>query len=428
MPKEYEVKLCLASQHFFPTPGGAQLRFLRYLPGLRGRGVHTMVVTGTPKLRKVAASQGTEEWYRHPAGEVLPPESIDGIPVHRIRLPERKSRRRSIIFHQGLLDFCRQPDYRPDVVQLLPSLHPVSTLWLFRLRSLGIPLVYGYTLPVELPANRLKRTFRRLTLRILYRHLDCIVASSTATRDLLLDFGVRTRIDVIPNGVDLQRFRPVTDTRERRALRTALGVPDAQQMITTVGALIPRKGSDLLLEAWINLAARFPKAAVVIVGPRLEGDTPVLQAFQRKIETLVAKSGAAERVHFTGLVSNVEEYLRASDLFVFPSLSEGMGNVVLEAMASGIPVISTPFVGLPEDFGTPGQEYLLVDRNPAALAEAMADLLKSDDLRATLGQRARRWVEETMNVERSLDRYAALYGDLARQARGRRAGGYRPTG
>ena len=428
MPTEYEVRLCLASQHFFPTPGGAQLRFLRYLPGLRARGVRTVVVAGTPKLRKVAASPGTEEWYRHPGGEVLAPESIDGIEIHRIRLPERKSRRRSMIFHRRLLDFCRQPGYRSDVVQLLPSLHPVSTLWLFRLRSLGIPLVYGYTLPVDLPANSLKRTFRRLTLRILYRQLDCIVASSSTTKDLLLDFGVSTRIDVIPNGVDLQRFRPATDARERRALRTALGVPDEHQIITTVGALIPRKGSDLLLEAWIDLAARFPKAEVFIVGPRLAGDTSILQDFQRRIETLVAQSGAAQRVHFTGLVNNVEEYLRASDLFVFPSLSEGMGNVVLEAMASGIPVILTPFVGLPEDFGTAGQEYLLVERNPAALTEVMARLLKSDTLRLTLGQRARRWVEGTMDVERSLDRYAGLYRELAGQARRRRAGGHRQTG
>jgi glycosyltransferase involved in cell wall biosynthesis len=89
-------------------------------------------------------------------------------------------------------------------------------------------------------------------------------------------------------------------------------------------------------------------------------------------------------------------------------------------MASGLPVVMTPFFGQSEDLGQPGQQYLLVERNPEALATVIAELFEEEGLRATLGQRARRWVEANMDVERSLDRYAAFYHGLAEKARRRR--------
>jgi glycosyltransferase involved in cell wall biosynthesis len=188
-------------------------------------------------------------------------------------------------------------------------------------------------------------------------------------------------------------------------------------MITAVGALTPRKGPDLLLEAWGRVARRLPDAHLTLIGPRADEDHPRWGEFERRLENLVRASGAGNRVHFTGFVSNVEEYLRVSDVFVFASSKEGQPNVVLEAMASGLPVVLTPFLGLSEDLGRPGHHYLLTERNSEALATAMVRLVESGDLRATIGRRARQWVEETMNVERSLDRYAALYHDLVRQAR-----------
>ena len=120
---------------------------------------------------------------------------------------------------------------------------------------------------------------------------------------------------------------------------------------------------------------------------------PNLGEFRRKLETLLTASGATDRVHFAGVVRNVEVYLRASDVFVFPSQREGMPNAVLEAMASGLPVILTPFTGLSEDFGKPGQEYLLAERDPKALAAQITKLLENDELRNNLGLHARNWVE-----------------------------------
>lgn len=414
------IQLCIASHHFFPTHGGATLRFLGYAPGFRERGIAVRVVAGTPKERKLLAAEMRQPWYRSPVGEILPIEVIDGTPIHRVRLPEEAGWRRSTVFNRALVHMCQQSDSRPDVVQLLSSLRPRSAPWLMRLRRLGISVAYAYTLATELPPGVLKRTRKRWLLRFLYHQLDSIVVNNAVLRDLLLDLGVKTHIEVIPNGVNLKRFRTARNREERSALRSVLGVADKHRVITALGSVIPRKGSDFLLEAWIRLARKFPEAHLFFVGPVFDMNHSELGDFRRRIDALVAASGAADRVHFVGFVENVEDYLRASDVFVFSSLREGMPNVVLEAMASGLPTVMTPFMGLSEELGEPEHQYLLVERHPEALASAIARVLEEDGLRAALGERARLWVEETMDVERSLDRYAALYKRLADKARGRR--------
>src|SRR5690606_20193071 len=108
-----------------------------------------------------------------------------------------------------------------------------------------------------------------------------------------------------------------------------------------------------------------------------------------------------------------------ADVFVFPSRREGMPNTVLEALGCGVPSVLTPFIGLPEEFGRPGTEYLLSERTAEGLATAVTRILESPALRDELSAAGRRWVEESLGVETSLDRYAALYRELARKAAAR---------
>jgi glycosyltransferase involved in cell wall biosynthesis len=413
MPKSH-IELFLASTHFFPTHGGAQLRFLRYIPGLRDRGIFMQVLAGTAKSKKSLVSQDelTNGNY-----DLLAPEFTDTIPIHRVQLPDRAGWHRSIVFNQAMYRFCSQPGYRPDVVQVVSSLQPRSVFWLKRFRRLGVSLVYAYTLSAQLPSNPFKRAVRRRTLPYLYNHMDCIVVNSPPLRDQMLEFGVTARIEYIPNGVDLGRFRPSVESKERKGIRSALGIPDHQTVITAVSAVHPRKGTDTLLGGWVHLAKRFPDVHLYIIGLRKDLSYPDLGAFRRKLQDLLDQSEASERVHFTGLVRNVEDYLRASDIFVFPSLREGLPNVVLEAMASGLPVVMTPFVGLSAELGVADRDYLLVERDPQALAAALAKLISDPPLRERLAVNARRWAETNMDLERSLDRYASLYYELADPAK-----------
>jgi glycosyltransferase involved in cell wall biosynthesis len=409
------LKLCLASPHFFPTYGGAQLRFQRYLPGLRQRYIVASVFTGTPKAQECANTKelllSDQDVCTSEDGLVV--GELKGVPIHRTRLYDRAGWRRSIAFSQGLFNFCRRQENRPDILQMIPSLQPRSAPWLRSIRKgLGIPIVFGYTVMLEPPSNPVKRAFRQWAWRRLYREMDCVVVGSSVLRDSLWKMGIRTRIEVIPNGVNLKRYRPPAAEFDREKSRRALGFAPGQTIVTFIGAVSPRKGADLLLQAWVRVSKEFPKAHLVVVGARKDLGRPKLKSFAMNIEALSHASICPENIHFPGIVDNVEEYLRASDVFVFPSRREGVPNTVLEAMACGLPVIMCPFLGLPNEFGRPHQGQIVVNHSGEDIANAVSTVLKDDELRKALGREARQWVEKNMNLENSLDQYAALYHDL----------------
>jgi len=405
------IELCLASPVFYPPRGGAEIRFSNYLSGLGRRGINVRLLSGTPKAKKLTDQDRIQDWYRVHPGNALPDIFEGEVPIHRVRLPDKSGWRRVVMFNRALYRHCLDAERTPDIVQLIEPLSPLATPWLSRLKTLDIVRAFAYTLPYELPAGGLKRAFRKSALKMLYRQLDCVITSSTATRSHALGLGLNPRTEVIPNGVDLNRFKPVSD-HAKKSLRLSLGLGQIDRMMTTVGTIIPRKGVDLLLESWQSLARRFPDLHFVLVGPRADENDPKLNLFNRKLVELVNASGAGNRVHFTGRVQNVEAYLQAADLFVFASEREGMGNVVLEAMASGLPVVMTPFLGLPPDFGEPAHQYLLADRHPESIAKVVAELLDNEERCHVLALNGRKWVEESMCLERVLDRYASLYHDL----------------
>lgn len=411
-----KLNLCLAAPSFFPTYGGAQLRFLRYLPGLRARSIDTRIVTGTPTANEHTASGFAEAWQQNRVGDILESATPDGTPVHRVRLPQDKGWRRTLLFNRTVARFCRQTDHRADVLQLVTSLRPESIPWIRYLRARRIAVAYAVTLAPsqkKLSKNRFKHVYRAWLARELYNQLDCIITNNTPLRDIVREMGVTTPVEVIPNGVDLQRFQPEGVDVEHRELRLSLGVSESDFLITTVGAVIPRKGGDLLLEAWLSITERFPTAHLALIGPRTDLQNPKLTMYRDRLEALRQASPAPQNVHFVGEVAKIETYMRATDVFVLPSDREGMPNSVLEAMASKVPVVVTPFTGLSDDLGSPDRHFLLAERDAGSLAEAILGLLTNPELRAEVASNGHHWVTSRMDLEIALDRYAGVYRELA---------------
>ena len=225
---------------------------------------------------------------------------------------------------------------------------------------------------------------------------------------VLADVRRRERVDparvmVIPNGVDVARFSPTT---EPSPLRGATGpLADARFVVGTVGNIKPAKRHDIFLETVARLASRVPGLRAVIVGDDRGGR-------RQEMEALAAKLGVGPLVHFAGRIEDVRPWLAAMDCFLLTSDSEGMPNVVLEAMASGLPVVTRPVEGIAE-LVTEGTGFVSRSGDPAELAELVGRVASAPpETRLAMGAAGRRRMTEHFSLEVMAGRYAALYDEL----------------
>lgn len=223
-------------------------------------------------------------------------------------------------------------------------------------------------------------------LRAIWRHASAIVANSNGLRDLALTFDARFAIPVIPNGVDLDLYK--TDERDWAVPR-----------ILSVGRMVHQKGFDIAMRALAGLQELEWEW-------HLAGDGPQLDA----LKSLAKELGIAERVTFHGWQSRAQligQYQR-SNLFLFPSRHEGMPNAVLEAMASGLPVIASRIAGN-EELVLNDKTGLLVETEKVdELRHALHKLLGNASLRQEMGRAARLRVEEHYSWENTAKQYALL--------------------
>ena len=380
-------------------------------------------MAGTPPIHERSDTDICAGWYDPVPGTWLPPSSLNGAPIERIRLPDEEGGVRSEIFYNALLNVCQRPYKGAVVLQQLTYLKPDALPWIRSIKKTGAAISYSISQFPKWPQKPFKRIFRRAGYRKVYSEFDAIVTNSESIVGFLQDIGVTTRIEYIPNGVDLQRFHTARSDEEKHEtlkLRQQLGIPPHHKIITTVGAVIPRKRQDKIVKAWRQLLSRFPNTHLLIIGPRTNALTPGFDQFSNSINEIIENSGLGHQVHFTGVVENVESWLRASDIFVLASDREGTPNSVLEAMASSLPCLVTPYTGISESIGKPGEQYQLVGRNSENIATALASLLEDDEPGRRLAERGRLFVTELADQACSLDRYARLYEELSEISLSRR--------
>jgi glycosyltransferase involved in cell wall biosynthesis len=405
------LRLCIASVNYHPVYSGAGLRFRRYAPAFRSRGVQVSICTGTPDAGRAVVSEPLTAPPATSVGRFLPVEYLDGVPLHRVQLQARTGLRRDALFARSVAEWCQDPANRPDVIQFVGN--PLFFIpALVRLRRTGIGIVAAETMMPRLPKTGARRILYRAAVRFASQSVTCVVASSGAMRDALRDIGVVSRIEVIPHGVDTVRFRPPAHRKERSEVLGDMGIPADADVLLFVGPVEPRKGVDLLLEAWSRLASLHLNVHLVLAGPRTV-DPGLGGSYQQELDVLVDRSGARNRIHFLGHVENIARLMGAADVFVFPSKREGMPNAMLEAMASGLPVVTTPFDGLSNDLGRPGREFVVSDFDPERFADDVGLLLGGARGRAEIGRAARSWAEARLDIRLSVDAYLALYHEVA---------------
>jgi sugar transferase (PEP-CTERM/EpsH1 system associated) len=250
---------------------------------------------------------------------------------------------------------------------------------------------------------------RRACRPVIHRYVPM---SQDIARWLERDVGVPAgRIRQLYSGVDVERFRPggprATDAAGAEAGAGARRGPT----LGTIGRLDPVKNQEALLEAFARLRQRHAGLRLVIVG-----DGPLRGHLQSRAQSL----GVAGDVTFTGSRTDTPELLRSLDVFVLPSVNEGISNTILEAMACGVPVVASSVGGNPELVvdGVCGSLYDPAD--PQALQQAILPYLGDPALRERQGRAARERVVQNFSLDSMVGRYLALYDELlaASPARG----------
>jgi len=291
-------------------------------------------------------------------------------------------------------------------------------------RLLGKKIIVKMTAPdVNTPAAVRRRKGGRAKwqcLRLIHR----FVATSEVLARGYAEGGLPPeRLVRIPNAVDTRRFLPAL-RQEKARLRQELGLPQDVVLVVYVGSLQYVKGVDRLIAVWERLAERRGGAELLLIGPLCPLCPKALlrepeYAVRLRRQVGLHKVGGRwlllgrerEGIRLLGAKERVEQYLRAADVFVFPSRSEGMPNAVLEAMACGLPVVAADIAPVREVLGEEAG-FLVPGDDVAGFAERLGELMVCQKLRQRLGEAGRRRAAEFFSVERVSGMYLRLYEEV----------------
>jgi len=276
-------------------------------------------------------------------------------------------------------------------------------------RQFGVPVVETYHTYFEeylhhyapfLPGGALRLLARRFTVSQC-RAVDALVVPTHAMLEVLRRYGVAARAEVIPTGLDPERFTGGDGNRFRRRL----GIPSGQPLLVHISRVAHEKNIDFVLRVFQRVHSDRPGARLVIAG---EGPA------EASLRSLAARLGLQAAVHFVGYLDRAGELLdcyRAADAFVFASRTETQGLVLLEAMALGVPVVSTAVLGTTEVLRD-AEGAIVVREEESEFAAAVLGLLDDPELQATLraggARTAAQWSATSL-----AGRMAELYRDVA---------------
>lgn len=319
-------------------------------------------------------------------------EEIDGYLVRRLPTPRSAQGQCSVVemcafMAAACVAVLTGP--RPDVAIAFFSIPSGPAAWLLKLLR-GVPYIVslrGGDVPGFDAKNiaKLHEITNPLTA-LLWRNARAVVGNSTGLCQLARNFMPGLDVPEIPNGVDTARFSPARRDAEACEL-------------LFVGRLAPQKGVDVLLRALAQIPGGWRL--------RIAGDGPE----RDRLTTLANSLGLSERVDFLGWTQRdaLPALYRSADVFVFPSYDEGMPNVVLEALASGLPIVATRIAGT-EQLVNDGENGTLVPPgNPDAFAAALRPVISNAALRNAMGEKSRARAVVEFSWSRSAAAYEMLF-------------------
>ncbi len=366
-----------------------------------GAAVHVLALRpAPPRFPRWLLSRS---WLRYYARRPAWPRRPDGIPVTTVFYPRRWTPGEDAVPAMG--------EALVRAVGRDPRLHEsdaVYAQWLWPGGAAALALRAAFGMPVAAIArgsemhdwHTAQPQSRPYVARVL-GEADLLLANCEALREpaeALLP-GAGARMAVVYNGCDAEIFRPAADAAARAALRRELGIADDERLLVFCGALSERKGMPELAAAWRTFSSRHPAWRLVLLG---SGPRP---------------AGLGECAICPGELppAQVLRWLQAADGYVQPSRLEGLANATMEAMAAGLPVVTTATCGQTELVRPEpdGNGWLVPPQDPAALAAALAELAADPERARRRGEAARRTIVERFDPRVEAARLAGLLAQLA---------------
>ncbi len=372
------IKVAMIIQDYLPRVGGAERQLFALTPLLRDRGVEVAILT-----------------RRYPGLAQF--ELINDAPVYRLPFFRSKAIA-SLMFTLTSLPVLKK--IRPDVIHAHGLLSPTTTAVTAK-RFFGTPVVSKALRGGVLgDLNRLmKKPFGVARFKSLQKQVDAFITISNEISDELISVGGvhPERCVFIPNGVKLDRFQPVSELRKKQ-LRKQLQLPDGP-IVVFAGRLEAEKRIDDLVQVWPEIQQRYERITLLVLGTG---------SLQQKINGMAV----GKNVILRGAVDNVSEYLQASDMFVLPSVSEGLSNSLLEALAVGLPVVVTAIGGTMDLVSHKVSGWIIQNYTLQSLRDGIFSFMEDLSLRDACAKEGQRRVVENYDLYSTADKLNYLYQKL----------------
>lgn len=255
----------------------------------------------------------------------------------------------------------------------------------------------------------------KIRYRFTYNWLTtAVIANSRATKKTILRNAPwldPDRIFVIYNGIDANLF----DEKNTIDIRTELGIPDQSPLIGFVGRLNVQKGIEYILKAFEEVLEKIPDAHLLIVG---EGN------LRKEIETTAKEKGFSDKIHLAGFRKDIPNVMRTLDFLILPSIWEGFGIALIEAMAAGKPCITTNISSMPEIVLDSKTGLVIPPKDANRLAEAMISLINNPALAKKMGREGKELVQEKFSLNKMIDRYEQVFYKYANSEHKRQTENY----
>ena len=332
-------------------------------------------------------------------------EKVEGFHVHRV--PALRKSPDVCAVHEMLtyamssslygLRFAKQ--FQPDIVQVFFGIPAGGGAYLLqKLRNVPyIVFLGGRDVPSrnpDPPYYRWLYLFLKPIIRAIWGNASAVVACSEGLRELARETDADIKIDVIPDAVDLETFAPIKRDACPEKVR-----------VLSIGRLIPRKGFQFLIRALPQILEKISQDFEI----EIVGDGP----YQEELLKLAENLGVASHIHFSGSVpySELPQKYRDADLFILPSLAEGMPLVVLEAMGTGLPIVVSRVQGI-DELVVDGVNGALFDPGDVdGLAHALVKLINAGERRIEMGKASTERVKP-YDWKHIADAYLNLYADV----------------